>query len=418
MSIKKIAGSFSKKRSYYYPQIRTDLEPFQYRDQKGAIYIMLKDPLELSPHRILIPQDLFYLVRFFDGEHSLEALCEKYEHQFGKELQSPRLAKMIRRMDQSLLLDNDRSFARIEELRQEFKRQPTRTPACAGASYPDDPLELEKELQHYAARTGVDAAIRTAVRNRKIKAMIAPHIDPRLGGRVYASTYQALQASDPADLYIILGISHQSTQHPFVLTKKAFQTPFGVVRTERAFVDKVLEQCNVDYLADELVHRDEHSIEFQTLFLKKYLDSGFKIVPILASFSHFRSGAVEELLNNFISALNSAVKEYNGSVCFIASVDFSHVGPRYGDDFEPDPYFLSKVEQFDRSVINALASQDIAEFERLFTSSNNMYNICGYPALRTLLGILPSSKPRLLRYDNAIMDDQRSTVTFAGMIFI
>ncbi len=418
MSIKRIADSFSKRRSYYCPQIRTDLDPFQYRDQKGAIYVSLRDPLDLSPHRILIPQDLFYLVRFFDGEHSLETLCEKYAHQFGRELPPSRLAKMIKKMDQSLLLENNRTFAKIEQLRQEFVRQQDRTPACAGSSYADNPLELEKELQHYAEQSGVDASIRNAVRNRKIKAMIAPHIDPRLGGHVYAATYQALQASDAADVYVILGISHQPTQHPFALTRKNFQTPFGDVRTEGAFVDKLLAQCNVDYLADELVHRYEHSIEFQTIFLKRHLNSDFKIVPVLASFSHIRSGAAEEQVKDFIAALNRSASEYDGSVCFIASVDFSHVGRRYGDAFEPDPYFLSKVEQFDRRVIDALTTQDVAEFERLFVNSNNMYNICGYPALRTLLGVLPPSKAHLLRYDNAIMDEQRSTVTFAGMIFI
>ena len=400
------------------PKIRIDLEPFQYNDQNGNIYVSLKDPLQLSDNRILIPQDLFYLVQYFDGQHSINELRETYSSKFKKELQVTRLAKLIKKLDQSFLLDNDRSLAKTRQIRRKFAEQKVRTAACAGSSYPESPAEFEATMRQLLLQAGNDVAIRDTVKNKSIKAIIAPHIDPRLGGHVYASTYQALLAANQADIYVILGISHQPTKNLFALTKKDFQTPVGLVQTETEFVEKLLEKNKIDYLEDELVHRDEHSIEFQTLFLKHSLETDFRIVPILASFSHIRSGVESEQLADFIHSLKSTALEYPRSVCIIASVDFAHIGPLYGDAVEPDPFLLSKVEQFDKSILEALDRRNVDDFERLFSNSSNKYNICGYPALRTLLEVTPYSQTHLINYDNAIMDDHRSTVTFAGMIFI
>jgi len=417
-SMKNNLDALLRKRALSVPKIRLDLEPFQYHDQNDNVFVTLKDPLELSPRRILIPQDLYYLVRFFDGRHSLEILLEKYHAQFNRALQSSRLTKMIKKLDQSLLLDNDRSKARKEHLRCSFAAQKIRLPACAGSSYPDNPEELRQGLQGYFEKTAGSASIRAIVKDKTIKAIIAPHIDPRLGGPVYAAAYQALQASNPADVYVILGISHQPTQRPFVLTKKDFQTPMGSVHTDGHFVEKLLARCNVDYLEDEFVHRDEHSIEFQTIFLQRQLGANFRIVPVLASFSHIRTGAEDKEVKDFVHALKGVADEHSGAICFIASVDLSHIGARYGDNFEPDSFILSQVEKSDRNVLDALQKQNLVEFERHFLNDGNKYHICGYPALRTLLGVLSPLQSFSLRYDNAIMDEQRSTVTFASMIFI
>ena len=417
-SMKNNFEALLRKQPLSYPKIRLDLEPFQYHDQNDDVYITFKDSLQLSQHRILIPQDLYFLIQFFDGRHSLDMLMKKYSTQFHRVLESTRLTKMLKKLDQSFLLDNDRSKARKEQVRRSFAAQKLRLPCCSGSSYPDDPHELQAMLQQYFEKAGGGATIRTAVKDKLIKAIIAPHIDPRLGGSVYAAAYQALQSSKPADVYVILGISHQSTRQPFVLTKKNFQTPLGTLPTDAPFVEKLIERCNADYLQDELVHKDEHSIEFQTIFLQRQLDSNFRIVPILASFSHIRTGAEEEQIKEFIHALRITANEYAGSISFIAGVDFSHIGLRYGDDQSPDAFYLSQVEKSDRTVLDALQKQDLVAFEQHFLRDGNKYHVCGYPALRTLLGVLPPSHSSILRYDNAIMDEQRSTVTFAAMIYI
>ncbi|MBN1465900.1 AmmeMemoRadiSam system protein B [candidate division KSB1 bacterium] len=401
----------------HYPKIRPGIQPFRYQDRNKNLFVGLKDPLELSEAIILLPLDLYYLLQFCDGAHSLEDMLSCYTRRFGAVLPADRLHKMIKKMDDGLLFDNERSQKRIAQIEAAFRNQDIRAATCAGDSYAFERSALEKELQTYHDAGAVDKSILTRFEKKNIKAMILPHIDLRLGGATYAAAYDVLRRAQPIDLFVILGISHQPTTHAFVMTTKDFQTPLGLVKTDKTIVKNIMERCTTDFFADEIVHRDEHSIEFQTLFLRYHCTSDFRIVPILCSFSHLPSAANKKQIAEMTAALRAETDSYRGTVCFIASVDLSHIGPHYGDDFRPDSFMLAKVEQADKDVLDALAQHDMAKFEQYFIRSNNKYNICGYPALRTLMEILPPAHATLLHYDNAIMDDERSTVTFASMIF-
>ena len=73
-------------------------------------------------------------------------------------------------------------------------------------------------------------------RGATAKAIVAPHIDFHRGGPAYAWAYKPLAESAGADLYIILGTSHCGGQTPYILTLKNFETPLGLVETDRDFV--------------------------------------------------------------------------------------------------------------------------------------------------------------------------------------
>ncbi len=398
------------------PQLRSGLEPFRYEDDKKQLFIGLRDPLELSDTVILLPQDLYFLLPCFDGEHSIDDMTSSYMRQFNSFLDVSRLKKLIKKMDEALLLVNKRSEKKIQHLELAYRKQTVRLPACAGSSYAEDKADLQKELQQYRKQAASDVSI-DRFKNKIIKGLLTPHIDPRLGGAAYAAAYKVLEIARPIDLFITLGISHQYTAHPFVVTAKDFHTPLGPVRTDKDVLTAVLQECQTDFRRDELVHRDEHSIEFQTIFLKHFHQGDFKILPVLCSFSHNRDDKERRQFSEFTQAMRSALNDFDGRICFIAGVDFSHIGPYYGDEFIPDSYVLTKVEQLDKAVLDSVAQQDKKEYERHFARSQNKYHICGSPAMRALLEFLPPSNATLLTYDNAIMDDQRSTVTFASMIF-
>lgn len=399
-----------------YPHIRSGLEPFHYQDDKNQQFIGLKDPLELSDLVILLPQDLYYVLQFFDGQHSIEDLTAEYMRQFNTFLKVDRLKKLIKKMDEGLLLNNKRSAKRLQHIELAYRKQPVRLPACRGSSYAENEHDLQNELENYRKQAASHVAVEKFA-GRRIKGMLLPHIDPRLGGHAYAAGYKMLEAAQPVDLFVILGISHQYTEQPFVVTAKDFDTPLGVVNTDKELLHDVLENCRTDFYKDEIVHRDEHSIEFQTLFLKHFHKEEFKILPVLCSFSHKMTKDARAQFAEFTQAMRTTLGEYPGSICFIASVDFSHIGPYYGDEFIPDSYFLTKVEDLDKAILDSVAAQNKKEFEQHFMRSNNKYHICGYSAIRTMLEFLPPSHATLLTYDNAIMDEQRSTVTFASMIF-
>lgn len=133
--------------------------------------------------------------------------------------------------------------------------------------------------------------------------LIAPHIDIRRGSTSYAKSYWELARECRARTFVILGITHSETTRRFVLTKKDFDTPLGTVATDRELVERIAGltgeqsgpgQGSLDFFVDEFAHRNEHSIEFQAVFLQ-YLFGGrenFKIVPILCTaFHQYGSGA-------------------------------------------------------------------------------------------------------------------------------
>jgi len=425
LTIKRVQPSADLKKEFSnddfanYPKLRIGIEPFPSQAQDGNIYIGLKDNLELSSQQLWLSQDLFYLLQFFDGNHNCLEIRSQYMKKYGKFLFENRLNEFIKMLDKAFLLENQKYIKRLEQLRTEYRKLSYRHTVCAGTSYPKDPHELESQLDKLVGSVDSNGVFKNQ-NISQIKAVIAPHIDIRLGGSTFAHSYYYLLQSKPVDLFVILGIGHSGVNNLFALTEKDFNTPIGIVQTDAEIVKEINNRCEFDFLSEELIHRDEHSIEFQTVFLK-HLFSNFRIVPILCSFNHnvFNNSQIEQTkkFSSFINSVKSVLAEFSGTVCFIASVDFAHVGPKYGDPAKPDHVYLANVERNDREILNALADSDQAEFQNIFNSNNDKYHVCGYSALSTLLEIMPPSKGYLLDYNYTVMDEFKSTVTFASMIF-
>ncbi len=418
MTLKRRSLRFFQESVSDRPKIRADLDPFHVRNRKGQFYYGFNDPFDLADEQILIPHDLFYLLQFFDGEHRLDDLKVKYKRKFNRALEIERLQRLVKKLDTTYLLENNRFANALQQARAEFHNKNVRESCCAGSSYPDQPEELRNELNHLADIVPALPKLEKHLSTHRIKAMIVPHVDPNLGGESYAQAYRLLSMTPPVDLYIILGIGHSTVENNFVLTKKMFKTPLGQLETDQQFADKIAEYCPFDVFHDELAHRNEHSIEFQTVFLSHFINTPFKILPVLCSLAPDCKADEQQRFESFVAALKNALDNFSGSYCLIASVDLAHVGLKYGHDFRPDPAYLAQVEQNDRQLLHYMSKQDRKAFTGFFQRSQNKYNICGYAALRTLLEILPPLKGYLLDYNNAIMDDDRSTVTFSGMIYI
>ena len=87
---------------------------------------------------------------------------------------------------------------------------------------------------------------------------------------------------------MIFGTCHAGMADPFALTRKDYDTPFGPARVDRDVVEALAARARQDCFGSELAHRNEHSIEFQAVFLN-YLYGGrrdIRIVPVLTSFAH------------------------------------------------------------------------------------------------------------------------------------
>ncbi|NOY58640.1 MAG: AmmeMemoRadiSam system protein B [Calditrichaeota bacterium] len=423
MTIKRT--SFAEKKTFdldYKPKMKYNIEAVPAKTDDGTLLYGLKDIVDQSAELLWLPQDLFYLLQFFDGRHSRADIKAEYMRKFGDFLFDENYVQLLQSLNEYYFLNNDRSRMRTRKMTIAYRQLPHRTPTSAGSSYPSDPdalADMLDTLVNLVTKKRNGAAIN--LDGRAIKAMVVPHIEIRLGGTTYAHAYRLLAHSSPADLYVILGIGHQGIPNLFSLTSQDFETPLGIVRTDKSLVEEISVRSDFDFLKNELVHRDEHSIEFQTIFLKHFVKSDFKILPVLCSFSHSifarpKSAAFEKF-KAFVRVLKSTLSRYPGTVTIIASVDFSHVGTKYGDLRPPSPPFLAQVERSDRDVIDALIQFDQQQFQQRVFASDNQYRICGYSALTTMLELVSPSHSYFLDYNSAVMDEQRSRVTFASLIF-
>ena len=399
--------------------------------QEGKTLVYLKDPENFAQPLGISPTG-YFIISHFDGEHSLVDIQEAYCKQFGTLLLSDELQRFIDLLDHHYYLQSARFLVHRNGIVEEFKKQPTRAPAHAGNVYRQDAGELRMQLDGYfLSPTGPGLPLLDA-RTAVPRAVVAPHIDFHRGGPAYAWAYKGLAESEGADLYVVLGTSHCGGENPFILTFKDFDTPLGRVETDKEFTRCLQESCREDLLTDEFLHRSEHSLEFQVLFLKYIAqrkaelkgkkEKPFKIIPILVS--SFHSLVLTQSLpethppvETFIHALQDLVAQESRRVCFVAGVDLAHVGKQFGDRDPVTPDFLKWVEAEDRLLIDKLAMLDAPGFFNEVAKDQDKRKICGFSPLYSLIQLLDGSHGKTLKYDQAFTPETGSAVTFTSMVF-
>ena len=79
-----------------------------------------------------------------------------------------------------------------------------------------------------------------------LRAIVAPHLDFPRGRPAYAAAYaalrQSLQETEPPGRVVILGTNHFGRSSSVVGTEKDFQTPWGVLETDRAFLQRLRQE--------------------------------------------------------------------------------------------------------------------------------------------------------------------------------
>jgi AmmeMemoRadiSam system protein B len=401
------------------PRIRP-LEAFPI-EHNGARMICLRDPSGAAPEPIAIGIGAYYLVTLFDGTRSLPDLQAAFAKQFGESLASDQLVELVAALDRGYFLESPAYEGRVRQMREDFAASPERPAAHAGLCYGRDAASLRTELGEYYTKAG---AIEPDTDKSKLSGLIAPHIDPRRGGVAYARAYTRLAgAAERPELVIILGTSHYGAgPELFTATLKNYATPFGTLTTDREFVERLRSRYRAgDLFADELLHRNEHSIEFQALFLAHALGvEQYRIVPILVSSFHqmVASGArptSEPRVGEFIEALNSAIAGERRRVLIVAGVDFGHIGRKFGDDFGVDQGKANELREADRRLIGHIERVDAAGFFGEIASERDCWRICGLAPIYTQLELLAGRRARLLDYDIALEPPTQSAVSFASL---
>jgi AmmeMemoRadiSam system protein B len=396
------------------PKIREDLEFFP-AQSAGRMVIVVHDRLGLVEKGKGISPELYQAMTMLDGTRSIRDLqIELIRRQGGRLISIEEVDALLARLDSSYLLDSQRYRGAKNEIVSNFSAQKIRYCSHAGVSYPKQEEELTRRLETILATQQVPS-----LPHDKITALVAPHIDLEAGKRLYSSAYRAVEGV-AAKRLIIIGVGHSMGEQMFSLTKKAFETPLGRVATDQEIVRELMKAGGGVVSTDDSAHRDEHSIEFQLIFMQHILREGsFTIVPILCGFLRgclpdYSRETYQSEARDLLRILADAARD-EGTI-LIAGVDLSHVGPKFGHDM-PASFIIDQSERHDRQLLDFLCARNADGFWSESRRIEDKFNVCGFSALACLLETLPPSQGHLLGYEIFREDSTRSAVSFAAAIF-
>ncbi|MCX7805332.1 MAG: AmmeMemoRadiSam system protein B [Planctomycetota bacterium] len=395
----------------------------------GKPAFCLRDPDRIAPDPVVLGPVEFMLAAMMDGTRTILEIQAEVSERTGEIVPRHAIEEVVELLDREYYLDGPRFRARAEAIVEEFRTSKVRRSVHAGtsAAYPDDPDALMARISEFFRPPEGPGPIDGTSPAGKLKAVIAPHIDLQRGGPCFAHAYKALASESDADLFVILGIAHNARRSLFILTKKDFQTPLGTAKTDAAFVERLEKASLENPYAEEMVHRLEHSVEFQVVFLQAVLGRGsaarnFEIVPVLCgSFQGFLeedgSPLEDARVRAFVDGLRDAIEKSGRKWCIVASVDLSHVGRKFGHGTCMSPGTMRMVEFHDRMMLHRLVRCDTAGFLESLRRDRNARNVDAVSAAVVLLEASGAERGRLLKYCMAYEAPTRSAVSFASMSF-
>jgi len=406
-----------------YPKLRP-IEAFPV-EVEGETRIYIRDPLNYTKNQIVVSYPVYFILSHFDGRHSLLDIQEAFARQFGQVLSGDKIREIVDQLDQFYFLDSGRFAQLQQETLDAFRLSPVREMAHADTCYSSQAEEFTKQaVSFFGGAEGPGLPAADSPPHPPVRGIIAPHIDLRVGGPCYAWAYKELAERCDADLFILLGTSHYGMGQLFVSTEKDYGTPLGAVKTDREFIRALRRHYSGDLFADEILHRTEHSLEFQTLFLQYVLGGrrDFSVVPILVSSFHQlvvsrTPPAQDPRVAAFLGALKETIARSGRKVCFVAGVDFAHVGQKFGDQGPLTEEFLDWVKAEDHRLIQALEKVDHADFFAQIAKDGDRRRVCGFSPMYTFLHLVDATQGKLLKYDCSVESATQSSVSFASLAF-
>lgn len=407
-----------------YPRLRhVQISPVT---ENGEGFFHFHDRAGIAPD-CRMPREFGPILALFDGSRDVDEILDLVQVR-EPEITKTWLERLIGDLDKLYLLDSPHFEERQNEIVGEYANAPVRPAAFAGRSYPDDPQELTEfltaKLEQGRARLPqphYDPA--------KVRGVVTPHIDFHRGGHVEAASYGPLLENVGAtgkafDTLIILGIAHAGVEYPFCATEKSFETPFGVAELDADFLND-LKKIGPQLTKEQLVHKDEHSVEFSAVFCQFFDElKPSRIVPILCGgfWESLRSGEAPEEAEpevaQFIQVLRDTVQKHESAgrkIGFVVSVDGAHVGSQFGDDTPLTTTKLAEIATEDGHWIDAIEAGDKAALHAHFAKNGNAFHVDAHPAVYTVLAALPGLKGEKLDYDQAYHKQENIVVSFASM---
>jgi len=389
-------------------------------EHEGERYICITDPAGYVEAQLLLSPMAFFIATCLYGGATLEQVLRVIKEQCnGLPVAPDQIQALVAHLDEHGFLFSPRFDAIRDRMEGAFREAPVRPAHLAGGAYPAEPEALRAFLNTLLALDAPEVGD-VGERPPPPRGLIVPHIDFARGGPTYAAGYRRLAHCQPPDTVIIFGVAHAGAPEPFVLTRKDFDTPLGILETDQEIVAELEAACAWDPFASEAVHRTEHSVEFQAVVLAHLFGSSVKIVPVLcATFCEDpdmqRPGDLPDVAR-FLEVCRDIAAREDKRVCVIAGADLAHVGRRFGDDFEIDDSVIAGVAARDEEDLAHIAGRAPEDFYASVMKDSNARRVCGlgciYAVLKTVDGQAQTAD--LLHYGYA-PDPAGGIVSFAAL---
>lgn len=415
------------------PKLRA-IEVVVIPDERHGRALMLRDTEGIAPSAVVVPAEWSAVLARFDGRRSVEEIAQGASQATGKRVGAAQVARLADELEQAWMLDSPRFHARRRDVVRSFGASKVRAAAHAGGAYHGDRLKLADyiERQCLSAARRQAAAQRGAAPRRPSARMVglcAPHMDLWRAAVGYGHAYTALEEAlkrpdfEDVDTFVLLGTSHAAMRRPYAVCEKTFETPLGALKPDHEMIAEIAAASLFDVHEDQYLHKNEHSIEFQAVFLRHLLgDRDASIVPILCGLSECqarrRDPSEDDVAESFLSALRRAVEKRGNRVVVIAGADLAHVGPRFGDPAPLDAQRRMALRQRDHASIAHATSVDAKGFFADVAADLDTRRVCGLGPIYTLLRALPpSSRGELLSYEQCVDPEEGSIVSHTSLGF-
>jgi AmmeMemoRadiSam system protein B len=401
-----------------FPRLRPiEIIPFRH---EGKDAFALRDPSGIAERTMVVSPAVVFLLERFDGARSLDAIAAEFRTATGMQLPDGTLEQLVDGLDAAHFLLSEGFAAHRESVIEAFRAAPFRAAAHAGSAYPED----RESLLDWYFSLEVDAI--ESEPDTELIGAAAPHIDVRFGGASCRQVHEALARRRPdLDTLVVLGTGHGAGEDLFTLTRQRYATPLRNLETDGELVSALESRLGRDRLfAAEILHKTEHSVEFQALFTA--LAAGDrtppKLLPVLVgSFHPFLESGQEPwsspLVRGFVETLREEIARLGRRTAILASIDLSHLGPRYGDERGLTRDEAARIEIADRELLRFAEDGDAEGFFFHNQAARDERRVCGFGALYLLLRLLPEARGTLLRYEQTTFPDTEDTVAHCAMLF-
>lgn len=375
----------------------------------GRELLLVSDPLGVIDHQPVLSIEALPLLQLLDGSVSLNDITAAV----ARESKDLRVAGMVRdfvaQLDRMLLLESPRFDKAYDELRAAYHILEVRPAAHDDRSYPGrrDALVPFLDAHFTEAERWREEAGEPAATAGGPRALLAPHLDPRRAGAAIARAMLEVPSGAQEPLRVVVfGTGHSLLGDPYALTRKHFETPLGKVPCDTAFVDELAQRLGDRVYQGELAHRDEHSIEFPLVYLKHRAGSRpLTLVPILCGGFHAlleegKTPRDDRDIEALIDAVRATERKLGGDTLYVAGVDLSHVGPRFGDP-ALDDRARAEIETRDREVVAAALRGDADGWFAAIAAHDDDTRICGFGPTYAMLRCAEPGAGRLLRYEQS-----------------